>query len=146
MEESHVLIEPRVPSRGAAVLLKALRESFTIGCPLKTVWNCSGVKPDILNNGFYLHVGLCMHLALFRNMCNNTLVFIDHKKWEAKICNFFNIILGLGSKWPYRILFSAFLGFFNSNVCLYGRMCFLLSISIPRKDCKYIIFFSSCKF
>lgn len=37
MEESHVLIEPRVPSRGAAVLLKALRESFTIGCPLKTV-------------------------------------------------------------------------------------------------------------
>lgn len=37
MEEGHVLIEPRVPSRGAAVLLKALRESVTIGCPLKTV-------------------------------------------------------------------------------------------------------------
>lgn len=32
-----MLIEHRVPSRGAAVLLKALRESATFGCPLKRV-------------------------------------------------------------------------------------------------------------
>lgn len=144
MEESYILIEPRVPSRGATVLLKALKESRTTGCPLKTVWNCFWVKPGILSNGFYLHVDLCMHLALFRNLCNNILACIAHKKREAKISNFSNISLDLGSKWPSSILLPAFLGFFNS-MFVYMEECISSWVSqYLERIVNLLFFFHSC--
>lgn len=51
----------------------------------------------------YVYIYLCLEI------CTITQVCIDHKKWEAKICNFFNISVGLGSKWPSNIFLSAFL-------------------------------------
>lgn len=72
-----LLTEHRVPSRGAAKLLKALRESITFGhhplsnslkLLLSQTW-CFGV--------LHLHVDLCMCSALFRNLCN-VLVRVDH--------------------------------------------------------------------
>lgn len=80
MYKKTILTEHRVPSRGAAKLLKALRESITLGHPLQNSQLLLSQTWCFNQWVLYLHVDLCMCSALFRHLCNNVLVHVDHRE------------------------------------------------------------------